>query len=204
MKTIYILLTRTNTIFSRVIRFLTAAPFTHAAVSIAQSPAAFLEEAGDVLCQTGFYSFGRKNPWLPFPAGFTLESGEGGYLRTFPETQCALLAIDIAEEAYEAICVRLAKMEKTERYYRYNLLGALLCGVGIPFPRRRRYFCSQFVADLLARSGAVALPKPVHLMRPVDFAFLYGARVVYMGTVGELLTLHIPALPPALYDVRLA
>ncbi len=202
MKTIYILLTRTHTIFSRGIRLLTGAPFTHAALSVAQSPTEFWREAGDALCRNGFYSFGRKNPWLPFPAGFTMESGENGYLRTFPATQCALLAIDITEEAYRSICVRLAKMEKTERYYHYNLLGALLCGVGIPFPRRRRYFCSQFVADLLERSGAVVLPKPVQLMRPVDFAFLCGARVVYMGTVGELLTIPQPALPPALYDVH--
>ncbi len=205
MKTIYLLLTRTGTIFSRVIHLLTAAPYTHAAISIAQSPAEFLcTDTPSSRCSSGFYSFGRKNPLLPFPAGFTMESGSGGYLRLFPRTKCALLAFDVSEEAYEQICIRLAKIEQCQRYYHYNLLGALLCGIGIPLERRRRYFCSQFVADLLSRSGALDLPKPANLMRPVDFAFLCGARVVYIGTFGEMDITPVSCMPEPTGGFRLA
>ncbi len=202
MKTVYLLLTRTTTVFSRVIRLLTAAPYTHAALSTAQNPAEiFLSEPNQPSpCSRGFYSFGRKNPYLPFPAGFTMESGFGGYIRAFPHTNCALMSLEIPDDSYEQICTRLARMEKCTKYYHYNLLGALLCGIGLPVSRRRRYFCSQFVADLLSRSGAVDLPKPVDLMRPVDFAFLCGAKVVYIGTTGEMLARFssAPALPPPL------
>ena len=174
MKTIYLLLTRSATLFSRCIRVLTASPYTHVAVSAADDP-------GDC-----YYSFGRKNPLLPFPAGFIRESRETGYLRRFPRTRCVLLSLEVSDGAYRSICSRLIKMEAGARYYRYNLGGALLCGFGIQWVRRRCYFCSQFIGDLLTRSGAVSLPKPISLMQPIDYAFLPGVRVLFTGTAEEL------------------
>ncbi|MBQ3178509.1 MAG: hypothetical protein IJB52_11890 [Clostridia bacterium] len=174
MKTVYLLLTRSATLFSRCIRVLTASPYTHVAISVADDPAG---------C---YYSFGRKNPLFPFPAGFIRESRERGYLHRFPRTRCVLLALEISDGAYSSICSRLLKMEASARYYRYNLSGALLCGFGIQWVRRRHYFCSQFIGDLLTRSGAVTLPKPISLMQPIDYAFLPGVRVLFSGAAGEL------------------
>lgn len=43
----------------------------------------------------------------------------------------------------------------------------MLCALlHIPFRRRRRYFCSQFVAELLSASGAMALPHPAGFYLP--------------------------------------
>lgn len=179
MKTVYLLLTRSSTLFSGLIRLLTGAPYTHVSVSVAD-PKETPERAG-------FYSFGRKYPLLWFPAGFIREDRAGGYFRLFPRTVCTLLALDVPDDAWREISVRLRKMEACRRIYRYNLAGALLCGIGIRLERRRRYFCSQFVADLLLRSRAVSLPKPAALMQPADYAALPGIRPVYTGTVGELL-----------------
>ena len=190
MKTVYLLLTCSATIFSRCIRILTASPYTHVAVSVAEDPA------------DCYYSFGRKNPLFPFPAGFIRESREKGYLRRFPHTRCLLLALEVSDMAYSSICTRLWKMEASARYYHYNLAGALLCGFGIQWIRRRHYFCSQFIGDLLTRSGAVSLPKPFSLMQPIDYAFLPGVHVLYSGSAGELfgntdkyIALESPAFP---------
>jgi len=174
MKTVYLLLTRSGTLFSRCIRILTASPYTHVAISVADDPA------------DCYYSFGRKNPLLPFPAGFIRESRENGYLKRFPRTKCVLLALGISDDAYSSICSRLLKMEASARYYHYNLSGALLCGFGIQLVRRRHYFCSQFIGDLLTRSGAVSLPQQFSLMQPTDYAFLPGVHVLYAGSAGEL------------------
>ena len=177
MKTICLLLTCSTTVFSRCIRFLTSAPFTHVAISVSGDPA------------DCFYSFGRKIPQLPFPAGFVRESTAGGFLHRFPRTKCTLLAMEISDASHAAICSRLRKMETCSRYYRYNVLGALLCGMGIRWERRRRYFCSQFIGDLLEKSGAVSLPKPAALMQPIDYAFLPGVRVLFTGQAGEMFSL---------------
>lgn len=177
MKTIYLLLTCSHTLFSRSIRLLTTAPYTHVALSL------------DGTC---FYSFGRKNPYLPYPAGFVQEMRPEGYLHHFPHTRCTLLTLSVSEMAYQRLEIRLAQMIASEKYYRYNLLGALLCGLGIAYARRRRYFCSEFVGDLLTKSEAALLPKLPSLMQPMDYAFLPGVQVQYTGCVGELFTLLCP------------
>lgn len=177
MKTIYLLLTCSRTLFSQSIRLLTTSPYTHVALSL------------DGVC---FYSFGRKNPYLPYPAGLVQEMRGDGYLARFPHTRCVLLSLDVSEDAYRRLEVRLNQMIIAEKYYRYNLLGAMLCGLGISYERRRRYFCSQFVGELLAKSDAALLPKVPSLMQPMDYAFLPGVQVLYTGQVGELLGMLYP------------
>lgn len=177
MKTIYLLLTCSHTLLSRSIRLLTTSPYTHVALSL----------TGD-----RFYSFGRKNPYLPYPAGLVQEMRDDGYLARFPHTRCVLLTLDISEDAYRRLEVRLNQMVASEKYYRYDLLGAMLCGLGISHTRRRRYFCSQFVGELLNTSGAALLPKVPSLMQPMDYAFLPGVQVLYTGQVGELFALLYP------------
>lgn len=174
MKTIYLLLTCSNTIFSQSIRLLTTSPYTHVALS---------------LDGVRFYSFGRKNPYLPYPAGLVQELRAEGYLARFPHTRCALLTLEVSEGAYRRLEVRLNQMIISAKYYRYNLLGALLCGLGIAYTHRRRYFCSQFVGELLTKSDAALLPKVPSLMQPMDYAFLPGVQVLYTGQVGALFTM---------------
>ncbi len=186
MKTVYLLLTRSATVFSHLIRLLTGAPYTHVSLSV--------ENPQDSAGGSGFYSFGRKHPLLWFPAGFIREDRKGGYLQLFPRTACVLLALDVPDEAYREISVRLRKMDACRQIYRYNLMGALLCGLGIRFERRRRYFCSQFIGDLLQRSRGAGLPKPASLMQPADYAALPGVRTIYTGTVGELFGFTSPVI----------
>ena len=67
MHSIYILLTRTNTILSRAIHAAPGNDYTHAALSLDDS-------------FTRLYSFGRKYRYSYLPAGFVRESVEGGVL----------------------------------------------------------------------------------------------------------------------------
>ena len=60
-------------------------------------------------------------------------------------------------------------------------LGLAVAGLGIPHVRPVKYFCSQFVADVLERTGALTLPCHPSLIRPEDFARMPGFRVVYRG-----------------------
>jgi len=178
MKTVYLLLTRSATIFSHLIRLCTGAVYTHISLSAGFSDTHRFA--------SGFYSFGRKYPLLWFPAGFVREDRDGGYFRLFPRTACTLLALDVSDDAYRKICIMLQHMEANRQLYRYNLSGALLCGLGIRHEKPDRYFCSQFAGEILQGSHAAHLPKPAALMQPADYLSLPGIRTVFTGTVGEL------------------
>ena len=67
-----------------------------------------------------------------------------------------------------------------------NSLGLLLCWMHIRWQRRRHYFCSQFVSEVLQKSGALDLPKPSTLMHPSDYAELPQLRCLYRGTLADL------------------
>ena len=56
----------------------------------------------------------------------------------------------------------------------------------IRWKRRRHYFCSQFVSEVLQKSGALDLPKPSTLMHPSDYAELPQLRCLYRGTLADL------------------
>ena len=72
-------------------------------------------------------------------------------------------------------------MYELRRRYRYNTLGLLYNYFGRAHSRAYRYFCSEFVADTLQRTGAVQFGRlPAH-MRPNDFTRLPGLRLVYQG-----------------------
>lgn len=166
MKTIYLLLTRSNTLVARAIRALTGDYFTH--VSVGVDPA--LKE---------FYSFARLHPRTPLPAGFVRESIGGGYFARHGSMICALYALDVPDEVFARIEARLDAMRGAG--YRYSVMGLLLCRLDWPVERERHMFCSQFVGRLMEECGAMALPKPPSLMRPADFASLPGMRRIYFG-----------------------
>lgn len=174
MKTVYILLTRSNTIMSRLVHLFTRAHYTHTSLSLSLSDALF-------------YSFGRKNISRPLPAGFIKESLAAGFFGAHPETECSLLALSVDDGVYDIIERRLLNMERIAGIYRYNLLGALFCYFGIARSRKRYYFCSQFVGDVLDRSGAAVLPKPSSLMHPMDYTGLDNMEIVYTGSIAQLL-----------------
>ena len=68
----------------------------------------------------------------------------------------------------------------------FNIFGLLLCRLNIRLQRRRHFFCSQFVAQVLEDSRSLHLPKDRTLMRPGDYARLRKLRCVYKGTLQEL------------------
>ncbi len=174
MKTVYILLTRSNTIMSRLVHLFTHAHYTHVSISLS-------------LTDAHFYSFGRKNISRPLPAGFIKEPLAAGFFGSHPETECTLLALSVDDGVFDLIQRRLSNMEQIAGVYRYNLLGVLFCYFGIARSRRRHYFCSQFVGDVLDRSGAAVLPKPSSLMRPMDYTGLDNMKTVYTGNIARLM-----------------
>lgn len=169
---VYILLTRSPTLFSRLIHFATDDAFTHASIS--------LDGPGG-----RFYSFARIYDQLALPAGL-VEEGRRWRSQPWSSTPCRLYELQVSPAVYRRLRRRLEAMYARRELYSYNLLGALSCWFHHPLPRRRHFFCSQFVAQLLEECGAVELEKPPALVRPGDLERLKGLRPVCQGTVGAV------------------
>lgn len=165
-RTIYILLTRSGTWFSRLIHFATHDSYTHASIGL-DGP------------DGPFYSFARKYRRLPLPAGLVEEQSTVSCL------PCCLYELRVSEESYLRLRQKLWGMYLRRSHYHYSVLGVLACWFNLSFQRQHHYFCSQFVAGLLEDCGA-ALPKPPALVRPADLSRVKGLRTVYQGRLEEL------------------
>ena len=172
-KSIYILLTRSETWFSRLIHLATADRYTHASIGL-DGPSG------------PFYSFARKYARFALPAGLVVEEMNAGAQTKRREIPCCLYELKVPAPVYERLHSRLSCMYAKREQYHYNLLGALSCYFNYPLPRENHYFCSQFAASLLESCGAVELGKNPDLIRPADFCQMKQFRPVYQGELGSL------------------
>lgn len=170
-RSIYILLTRSGTCFSRLIHFATRDSYTHASIG--------LDGPGGP-----FYSFARKYRYLALPAGL-VEKQVTVYRRAVP---CCLYELKVSEETYFRLRRQLRSMYAQREVYHYSVLGAFACYFNLSLQRRHHFFCSQFVADLLERCGAAELPKPPALLRPADLCLLKNLTPVHQGPLEGILT----------------
>ena len=173
MKTLYIFLTRSGTLLSNLVYSLTGAQYTHISL-------AFDEDLSTL------YSSTRKNGYTMFPAGPSREYLNRGVFLMRENIPCALYALEVTDEAYTRAKRRTQHMMHHGELYRFNSLGLLLCWMHIRWQRRRHYFCSQFVSEVLEKSGAMELPKDSTLMHPNDYAQLPQLKCLYEGCLADL------------------
>lgn len=173
MKSIYILLTRSDTVISKIIRAATNDLYTHASV-------AFNEELKPL------YSFSRRYISFPLPAGMQIESTDSGLYKKYDNMPCAVYELKVTEEIYcSAKCIAERMISEASKY-RFNILGLFLCRMNMPLHRRYHYFCSEFVAEVLVRSNALDLPKAPSLIRPNDYAGFPELNCIFTGKMREL------------------
>jgi len=166
-QSVYIVLTHTGTLFTRVIRTFTGAPYNHASI-------AFDPEL------TELYSFGRRNPNNPLTGGFVREDIRSGIYGKFPNTTCVVYELRVSGREAAKMKRVLGLFIRKQNKLRYNLAGVIGIALNRPVETGNAYFCSQFVAELLHRSGVRLWDKPPALVAPDDFRRC-GLRPVYMG-----------------------
>lgn len=187
MKNIYILLTKSETILSRLVHLVTADSYTHVSVS--------LDEGLETL-----YSSSRKNGQTLFPAGPCTERLNAGYYQRHDKIPCRLYELQVSDEAFEKAEKAVQEIMRNEKDYHFNILGLILCQLNIPFQRKHHFFCSQFVSEILSRSKALKIPKDTTLMKPGDYTKIPELTLLYQGQVGELALMRgllCPAFCPA-------
>lgn len=167
-KEIYIVLTKTRTNLSKMIRFFTQKPYNH--ISLALDASLYR-----------LYSFGRRRPTNPFITGFIREDIERGFYHYYNDTTCIVYRLKVTPEQYQRLEQFLTPFLRDPLKYRFNFIGLVTCGLHIPFARKNRYFCSQFVSEALSNSGILRLGRDFRLVQPADFLGLENAVEVYRG-----------------------
>ncbi len=181
-RTIYIMLSRSTTVLSRLIGVASRAEFTHASISL-KGPCG------------PYYSFGRLYPRLPFPGGFVAEAPGVGFYAIHPDTPCRLYKLRVSKVEYNQLRHYIKQIKAKKNELRYNLLGLVLIFLRHPMPREDCYFCSEFVAEALEASGIAQLPHPAYATHPEDFQMLSGTELVYDGWVDGIRNRTSLALP---------
>lgn len=167
-KKIYILLTDTGTLFTRIIKSFTKKQYNHASIS-------FDAELSEV------YSFGRKNMRNPLNGGFVQENVKAGL---FKNADCMIYSLTVTNEQYEKMKDYVRKIESKKEDYRYNFIGLFGFIVNKPIKREKAFFCSQFVASVL-KNGNVHFNKTVSLIAPHDLEDIDGVKPVYEGRLND-------------------
>jgi hypothetical protein len=170
MRKVYVLLTDTGTVLTKMIKLYTKKPHNHASIALD-------DQLWDV------YSFGRKRPRNPFLAGFVRENIRGGIFRN---ADCAIYCCTISEKQYDLICQKIREIEKNKGEYRYNLLGLFAVMFNLEIDRKNAFFCSHFVAALLEESGVkINKQKPLSLVTPDDIKDSASLELVYEGKLSS-------------------
>ena len=118
MKEIYIVLTHTGTLLSRIIKTFTKDEFSHSSIALNVQ----LKE---------MYSFGRLHPYNPFFGGFVQEGIDTGTFKRFYNTKTKVYALHVSEEQYEKIQQKLQQIEREKENYTFNIVGSFAAGLHI-------------------------------------------------------------------------
>lgn len=171
-KFVYILLTDTGTLFTKSIKKYTKAPYNHASI-------AFDKELNEM------YSFGRKKPNNPINGGFVKEDVHSGTFSKYPETSCVIYQLEVTERDVKKMKRVLNVFQRNRHKFVYNLLGVVGVSLNEPIEFSNSYFCSQFVAEILHRSGMKLWDKLPALVTPEDFRNCEKLDLIYEGKLFE-------------------
>ena len=146
MKSIYLLLTKANTCVSKMISLTTDDKYSHISLSFEKN-------------LFPLYSFSRKYSNFPLPAGLMEEKLQEGFYMRNHHIPCALYELQVEDDVYEAAKQKVSRMFEEQDKYTFNILGLMLCRIDIPLDREYKYFCSEFISEVLISSYAMELPK---------------------------------------------
>lgn len=174
---VYIVISQTGTLLSRVLKFITKAEYNHASLSLDRTLGTM-------------YSFGRLDPYNPLHGGFVMESPHWGTFKRFHETKAIVLRVPVTEEQYRALQEYLTQMYGEKQKYHYNYLGLFLAWFGIVYQQENCCYCSEFVRDTLDKFAVVDAGQFERIVKPENFLRVIGDDVIYSGNLQEYAMLH--------------
>lgn len=169
MKKIYIILTYTGTILSRIVKVYTRKEYSHVSISLDRD-------------LNQMYSFGRLNPYNPFIGGFVHEEIDRGTFKRFKNTKTKIYSMEIDEEKYERLEEIIENIQQKKKLYKFNVIGLIAVALNVRIKREKCFYCAEFVKYVLEQSEVVELPE---IIKPDDFNKLNGLNEVYIGKLQD-------------------
>jgi len=166
MKNIYIILTHSGTIPSKIVKLYTRNKYSHVSISLKQE----LNE---------FYSFGRKKLYNPFNGGFIIESKDSKFYKRFKNTKCVLLKLSVTEEQYIEIDKIIDKYKKNINIYKYDFLGIIFRLLRIKVNRKNHLYCTKFVREVLEIANVYTFRNK--FITPDEFMKIPNIEIIYSG-----------------------
>lgn len=167
-KSVYIVLSQTYSSLARAIKLLTHGKYSHASISF------------DKNC-TAMYSFGRKYVNFPFYGIFSRESIYKGLFAKNKNASIAIYEIKVSDYKYKKIKEKVDEIKYKNKGY--NILGLLLAGFKIKL-HREKYYCSEFVYEVLSSENIDVLSKekvvfkPDELVRDNSFIKIFEGKII--------------------------
>lgn len=166
MKKIYIVLTHTGTILSKIIKSYTKDEFSHSSIALDNE----LKE---------MYSFGRLNPYNPFLGGFVHEYIDKGTFKRFYKTIARVYFIYVTDEQYENVKNSIKQIERNKKEYKFNVIGLFAAGFHKKVGKGKSFYCAEFVKYVIEKANInLSLPK---VIKPEDFKNAEGLQEIYNG-----------------------
>lgn len=171
-ETIYIMLSFTGTILSRIVKVMTQRQYSHVSVALD-------------LELDSLYSFGRINPRNPISGGFVKEEIDSGTYKLFYNTRCRIYALKVTKTQHDDLKKVIDDFLSEQGDYRFNVVGLIGTMVNRPINREYHYFCSQFVGKALYDSKIHEFDKDIGLIKPIEFMQIPGLEIVYEGKLQD-------------------
>ncbi|MGL5649678.1 MAG: hypothetical protein ACRDDY_17740 [Clostridium sp.] len=168
---IYVVLTRTNSGLSNVIKLVTGDTYTHAAISLDKN----LNE---------MYGFSRKYTHNPFIGVLKKEDVTKGLYKHQKRLLGRIIEIKVSKEEYRKFRVLFQEYIDNSYKYKYNTKGLVYGLLKKEKDIKDRFLCSEFVYHVLKESGIIDWDKPANLVRPQELAELLG-NSIYEGDLKE-------------------
>lgn len=169
---LYIVLTRTNTVISRLIQLFKNDEYTHAAISLDKE-------------LNYMYSFSRRNTYNPFIGRFKKEDINEGLYKFCDTLPGVIIKIEVSREQHEKAKALLEHFISNSSLYKYNYKGLLNSLLNKPASSDDRFLCSEFVYHILKESGIIDFNISRNLVRPQSLLNIEG-RIIYKGNLKEI------------------
>lgn len=168
----YIVLSQTGSFLSKILKVITKAKYNHSSISLTKD-------------LTNMYSFGRLKVSNAFIGGFVRESIHEGMFKHFKNTDAAVFMINVPADTYDGIRKRLEQMYLDRDKYSYNTIGLITAFFGCHLKRKNKYYCSDFVYEVLSDFDIVSSSSFDKIVKPIDFYSYFQENLIYEGKFRE-------------------
>lgn len=171
MKEIYIVLSHTGTLLSRIVKSYTHTKYSHVSISI--------DKDNDIM-----YSFGRLKAYNPFFGGFVEESPRFGTYKRFKNATACIYSLQVTDDQYMEIEQSIQYFKKYGALYKFNMIGLVFVIFNKKINRDRSFYCAEFIKYLMEKSK-VSQELP-YIVKPADFIKLPNVKVISEGKLRDI------------------